>query len=177
MTASVLVALVPAATAAARPTQVSDANLAGTFQMTGRITVAKNVRGEHRGQIINRVWTFTAHCSTGQCQTVALVRTRGSGTDRLVLHLHSPAHYTGKGSFYAPLRCGNRIYHRGERVPFQIAVTITRAGIQGLEVVATAITATYTNRKRINLTPCVGTAGTLGHDAAAYTGTPLTQSG
>jgi surface antigen len=34
-------------------------------------------------------------------------------------------------------------------------------------VTATRIAASYTNRYRVNLTPCVGV---LGHDAAAYYG-------
>jgi len=143
--------------------------------MTGRITVAKHVRGEHRGQAVRRVWRFTPLCSSGGlCPTVALARGRASGTDHLVLHRTSPAHYSGRGSFYAPLRCGQRLYRRGERVPFTIAVTITGATLEGLQVLATAISATYRNQHRINQTPCVATTGTLGHDAARYTGVPLT---
>ena len=54
-------------------------------------------------------------------------------------------------------------------IPFQIRVHVTATGpAAGGGTVATAITASYVNTSRLNLTPCVAV---LGHDAATYTGT------
>jgi hypothetical protein len=132
--------------------------LQGTFQMTGTVTVATNVRGEHVGQVVHRTWTFTPSCSAAPCATVILVRQRANGTDRLRLHKDGPHFYTGTGRFYAPLRCTGRVYRPGQAVPFTITVHVTATG---------QLRATYLNRARINLTPCIGA---LGHDAARYTG-------
>jgi hypothetical protein len=143
-----------ASAAAAQPAP----QLQGTFQMTGRITVADNVRGEHVGQVVQRTWTFTPLCPTLPCGTVQLVRQRRTGQDALTLHETHPGSYTGAGRYFAPLRCAGRIYRPGQEVPFTITVDVTAAG---------RLTATYVNRSRINLTPCIGV---LGHDAARYTG-------
>jgi hypothetical protein len=146
---------------------VSAARLQGTFQLEGIVTVAHNVAGEHVGDIANRYWTFTPLCPTGPCARVKLVRTRGTSTDTLVLRRRAPAFYTGSGTFYAPLRCGTRTYLRGEQVPFKITVRITKALLLNGIVVAARVNASYTNRGRMNLTPCVAA---LGHDAATYHG-------
>jgi hypothetical protein len=132
--------------------------LQGTFQMTGTVTVAANVRGEYVGQVVQRTWTFTPLCATAPCASVRLVRQRATGTDTLTLQQTGPGTYTGAGEFFAPLRCMGRIYNPGQAVPFQITVGITATG---------QLTATYVNRARINLTRCIGV---LGHDAARYTG-------
>jgi hypothetical protein len=136
----------------------SAAPLQGSFQMTGTVTVADNVRGEHVGQVVQRTWTFTPLCAAAPCATVQLVRQRASGTDTLTLHQTGPGAYAGAGEFFAPLRCMGRIYNPGQAVPFKITVLVTTTG---------QLTATYINRSRINLTPCIGV---LGHDAARYTG-------
>ena len=75
-------------------------------------------------------------------------------------------------SFYSPLRCAGRLYPQGQKIPFTITVRITQASQVGAVAIATRINATYRNRTRINLTPCVGV---LGHDSARYHGqlTPL----
>ena len=75
-------------------------------------------------------------------------------------------------SFYSPLRCAGRLYPQGQKIPFTITVRITQASLVGAVAIATRINATYRNRTRINLTPCVGV---LGHDSARYHGqlTPL----
>lgn len=148
------VALAPGAAGQPAP------QLQGTFQMTGTVTVAKNVRGEHVGEVVHRTWTFTPLCPDVPCATVRLVRQRGTGTatDALTLHAVGPSKYTGAGEFLAPLLCAGRIYRPGQSVPFTITVRVTAAG---------QLIATYVNRSRLNLTPCVGV---LGHDAARYTG-------
>jgi hypothetical protein len=154
------------------PAPVGAARLQGTFQLAGRVTVAVNVQGERRGQTVQRVWTFTSGCLTGQCRTVDVSRDRAFGTDVLVLRRLRPGRYAGSTSFYAPLRCAGKVYPRGQKIPFTITVQITRAlEVDGVAV-ATRINATYQNRNRINQTPCVGV---LGHDAARYHGqvTPL----
>lgn len=144
------------------------ARLQGTFAMTGRVTVARFVRGEHRGQIVQRSWSFAPGCAAGPCPAVVLTRLRAGGTDTVVLKQRRPGVYSGRGRFYRPLRCGHRIYRPGERIPFVITVTITGTIVDPTgATVASAISATYVNPRRVNLTPCV--AG-LGHDAARYSG-------
>jgi hypothetical protein len=59
------------------------------------------------------------------------------------------------------------VYAQGEKVPFTISVRITLAVPFGAQSVATRVSATYINRRRINRTPCVAA---LGHDAASYHG-------
>jgi hypothetical protein len=144
--------LTPEAAAAPAP------QLQGTVQMTGTVTAAKNVRGEHVGQVVQRAWTFTPLCSTAPCDTVRLDRQRARGTDTLTLHAVGRNTYSGAGQFLAPLRCAGRIYPGGQAVPFQITVRVGATG---------HLSATYVNRVRLNLTPCIGV---LGHDAARYTG-------
>jgi hypothetical protein len=139
--------------------------------MAGRVTVAKDIKGERRGQRAERAWRFTSACASGPCPAVALVRRRSGGIDRLTLSLRSPGHYTGTGMFYAPLRCGGHRYNRGESVPFTITVTITGAQIVNGIDIATQVNATYTNRTRKNRTRCVALPG---HDAAVYIGLLLT---
>lgn len=136
--------------------------------MAGRVTVAHHVPGEHVGQHVSRVWTFTPLCQAGSCRTVRLVRARANGTDTIVLARQRHGSYAGAGSFYLPLRCAGRRYRPGELVPFRITVMVTRTAVVGGVVVAERLTATYTNPSRENLTPCVAV---LGHDAATYSGT------
>jgi hypothetical protein len=143
-----------AATAAAQPAP----QLQGTVQMTGTVTVAHNVRGEHVGDVVHRTWTFIPQCPTAPCPTVQLVRQRASGTDTLILHQTGPTTYAGAGLFEAPLRCSGRVYPSGQAVPFKITVRVTSTG---------QVSASYINRQRTNLTPCIGV---LGHDSARYTG-------
>ncbi len=145
----------------------ANARLQGQFRLAGRVTVARDVRGEHVGQKVIRTWTFTPLCATGVCATIRLVRSRAAGSDQLVLTRRIPGYYVGAGSFFAPLRCGGHTWRRGSRVPFTITVRVTAATLAGSAVVAMQIAATYTNRSRSNRTPCVAV---LGHDAAVYSG-------
>jgi hypothetical protein len=153
-----LAALAASAALAAGAAAQPPPQLQGTFLMTGTVTVADNVRGEHVGQVVQRTWTFTPLCPTLPCGTVQLVRQRRTGLDALTLHETYPGSYTGAGRYYAPLRCAGRIYRPGQEVPFTITVQVTDTG---------QLSATYVNRSRINLTPCIGV---LGHDSARYTG-------
>ena len=137
--------------------------LTGTFQMSGAVTVAHNVRGERAGQTVQRTWTFTPRCPTAPCPTVQLVRQRATGSDTLTLHRTGPETYLGMGRFSAPLRCSGRVYPGGQLIPFKIKVRVTAS----TGTVASAISATYVNRSRTDLTPCIGV---LGHDAARYSG-------
>jgi hypothetical protein len=146
---------------------VSDARLQGSFLLAGHVTVARNIRGEHAGENVTRHWTFTSLCPSGQCQTVVLVRHRHAATDTVTLVRRSPGHYSGQGSFTAPLSCDGRTYPRGERIPFTITVRIDSAIVQNDTVVAGRLSATYMNATRFNRTPCVAA---LGHDAARYHG-------
>jgi hypothetical protein len=145
-----------------------NATLQGSFQMSGRITLARHIRGEHVGQHVSRTWTFTPRCPSGPCSSVTLVRSRATGTDTLVLSESTSGAYTGSSAFYLPLRCAGKLYARGERVPFKIIVRATATSVVNGTVVVTAISATYRNRSRRNLTPCVAV---LGRDAASYSGT------
>ncbi len=150
------------------------ARLDTTFAMTGKVTKAVRIRGEHAGQIVHRTWAFTALCPRGPCSRVQLVRQRQSGTDKLVLKRISRGYYEGNGKFYARLRCDGRLYYRGMSVPFTIQVHVTRAAVVGGRVLASRIRATYTNRSRKNHTPCIAIPG---HDAARYTGVATTAAG
>jgi hypothetical protein len=164
--AAVVTGAALAAGAIAQP-PAPGAQLQGTFQMTGTVTAARRVRGEHVGQVVHRTWTFTPQCPTAPCATVQLVRQRGAGADTLILEQTGPGSYAGAGQFSAPLKCAGRIYGAGEAIPFQIKVQITETGTTSAGTVATQISASYVNRSRQNLTPCVLV---LGHDAARYTG-------
>ncbi len=161
-------ATVPGAAAAAiPPPALATARLQGSFELAGRVTVARSVRGERVGETVKRLWSFTATCPSGQCPAVALVRQRVHSSDALILTRRGPGSYAGNGSFFAPLRCAGRVYPRGESVPFTITVQITSAAVLGAGAIATRVNATYVNRTRINRTPCLAI---LGHDAARYHG-------
>ncbi len=86
---------------------------------------ARNVRGEHVGEIVQRTWTFTPLCAAGPCAQVRLVRGRGNGTDSLILDRTTPGHYAGTGRFFAPLKCAGTVYATGEEVPFEIKLHVT----------------------------------------------------
>lgn len=143
--------------------------LAGEFVMTGRITAAHAVRGEHKGERVTRTWDFFAPCPAGQCRTEGLVRSRATGGDKTLLHrkFRVFSHWTGTGSFFAPLMCGSRVYPLGERVFFRITVRITGATVVDGVTLATSVKASYKSYRRTNRTRCVSA---LGHDAAVYTG-------
>jgi hypothetical protein len=157
----------PTAAAQVAPAPVAGARLQGDFVLNGQVTVAVRIRGERTGEKITRNWTFTPLCPAGQCRTVTLLRRRHAGVDRVTLLRRSPGHYSGRGSFAAPLQCDGATYPTGARVPFMITVRIDSAVVSNGTVIASRVSATYTNAVRINLTPCVAV---LGHDAAAYHG-------
>jgi hypothetical protein len=163
LAAATVLAMLAFAGSAAAQSPTTDALLKGKFQMSGRVTVAQNVRGERVGQVVARTWTFTPQCAAAPCATVQLVRARATGADTLTLDQTRTGAYAGSGVFYAPLRCSGRIYPRGQEIPFRITVRITATD----GTTASTISATYVNRKRINLTPCIGV---LGHDSARYVG-------
>jgi hypothetical protein len=167
-----LAAIAPAS-ASAQPSQ-PDSRLAGTFQMTGRVTAARYVKGEHVGEVVQRTWTFTPLCVSGPCAQVRLFRGRANATDTLILNETSPGNYAGTGRFFSPLKCAGTVYTMGEEVPYQIKlqVTATTTAPDGT-VLAQQISATYVNTSRLNLTRCVIV---LGHDSARYTGTDVTTS-
>ena len=155
--------------AAAQPAPGAEARLGGTFQLTGRVTAAHDVRGEQVGEVVLRTWTFTPLCVTGPCAQVRLFRGRANAGDTLILTQGTPGHYSGTGLFFAPLKCAGTVYSAGEEVPFTInvQVTATTTAPDGT-VLAQQISATYVNKSRLNLTRCVIV---LGHDSARYTGT------
>jgi hypothetical protein len=163
MSRRIAVATVLAILALAGSASADTALLKGTFQMSGRVTVAANVRGERVGQLVTRTWTFTPQCATAPCATVQLIRGRAGGTDTITLERNPTGTYAGSGVFDAPLRCSGHIYPHGQEIPFRITVRITATN----GATASAISATYVNRERTNLTPCIGV---LGHDSARYTG-------
>lgn len=161
-----LIAAAPAAGAAATP----QGRIVGAFTMQGRIITAVRVLGEHRGQVVQRHWTFTGvGCGRRSCRQLLLRRERSAGQfDRLTLRPTGRGSYAGSGRFYAPLTCIGGIFPRGEIVPYRVTVRITRASkVQGIWF-ADRLAATYTNLHRIDLTRCpLGPS----HDAASYTGT------
>jgi hypothetical protein len=172
--AFVLIVAVATASVAQGQSPLADtARLQGQFHLRGHVTAAVGVRGERVGQTILRTWTFVPTCSVGPCQTLALVRERAAGTDRMLLALVAADYYSGTASFYAPLRCHGRVQRRGALVPFTVTARITNAVLGGDGIpVATEIHATYTSRSRINRTRCVAAPA---HDAAAYDGSRAVQ--
>jgi PKD repeat protein len=159
-----------AAARAAEPTPTPvDARVVSAFLMQGRIVAAVRVRGERPGQAITRHWTFAGRSCVGSvCAQLSLRRERSAHRfDRLMLSRVGVGRYAGASRFYAALRCKGRGYPRGEVVPFGITVEVSQAiAVQGVEF-AQRLTATYTNRRRIDRTPCpIGPS----HDAATYAG-------
>ncbi len=143
--------------------------LQGRFQLAGHVTDATRVKGERKGQNFQRVWVFDPTCAQGPCATVKLSRARSGGVDHLTLRRSgsSPDLFTGTGRFYAPLQCGSRRYTKGASVPFTIGVRIDGVSRVNGVLYASHVHASYVNRSRSNLTPCVAF---LGHDAATYHG-------
>ena len=169
--AAALIAAAGAGAAWAQPPVPTQSRLEGTFQLTGRVTVAHHVRGEHIGEFVQRTWTFTPLCVSGPCAQVRLFRGRANATDALILTQQSPGVYAGTGRFFAPLKCAGQVYATGEEVPFQVKLHVTATGTApDGTTVATQISATYVNKSRLNLTRCVIV---LGHDSARYTGTQV----
>lgn len=148
---------------------VADARISTTYVMHGRVTTAVRVRGEHRGQLVTRRWTFVGlSCSGNVCQQLALRRQRSANHyDRLTLSRVGVGSYAGSGRFYAGLRCRGRRYRRGLVVPYEITVQVAQAvPVEGIAF-AGQLTATYTNLRRIDRTRCpIGPS----HDAARYAG-------
>ncbi len=157
----------PASAALAATAPPTQARLQGSFLLAALITVADHVSGERRGQRFHRTWSFTSDCGADACHMVELARQRAGGTDHLALHRRSLGLYAGSSRFYAPLRCSHRTYRHGEAVPFTVTVRVTAAVATSYGYLATQVRATYVNRVRTNLTPCVDIPG---HDAARYSG-------
>jgi hypothetical protein len=137
--------------------------------MRGRLTTVDHVYGEHHGQRVRRTWTFLPQCAAGGCQRVILIRQRSAQRiiNVVVLTRRMPNLYVGTGRFWVALRCTGRIVKHGGLATETITVRITQSAIVGTTRFATAITATYNNPSRINLTRC---PGGIGHDAARYRG-------
>jgi hypothetical protein len=137
--------------------------------MVAHVTAAVRVRGEHRGEVVHREWSFTPEaCRANVCRRLRLTRTRAAGRrSTLTLRRTGRGRYAGRGLFYVALRCLGRTYPRGSAVPYSITVTVTRTtAVQGVRF-ARRIRATYTNLARSDDTPCpLGPS----HDAARYSG-------
>jgi PKD repeat protein len=173
---AVVVASLGAASHAAVPARKQhrprglDARVIGTFNMVAHVTVATNVRGEHVGQVLHRVWEIVPErCRQNVCQSLQLDRERSAGLhNHLTLRRVSKGYYVGRGVFYVRLRCQGRVYRSGSRVPFTITLTVRQVTrIQGFAF-ARNISATYNNPARSDSTPCpLGPS----HDAGRYSGT------
>jgi len=151
---------------------LAGARLQGFYVVSGIVTTAVGVPGEHRGDHVRRIWALQppAACPTGPCETVALIRRRAAGTDKLLLRRRRAAFYSGVGAFLAPVRCGGRLYRKGELVTFTITLQITAVAVQGTDVQATGFVAHYRNRGRLGLTRCVSPPS---YDSASYLGSAL----
>jgi hypothetical protein len=146
-----------------------DARVTGAFSMRARVTVAVNVRGERAGELLTRRWVITPRgCRGDLCRSLVLERQRGGHRDsRLILRRVGAGRYTGEGSFYVALSCLHRVYARGSRARYRIALRIVTAITVGGVRFARRIAATYVNPARSDTTPCpLGPS----HDAARYTG-------
>jgi PKD repeat protein len=141
--------------------------------MLGKLTDVHNVKGERRGQRVQRTWFFIPRCATGACQRVTLVRKRSGKhiRDVVLLKRRRPNLFVGTGHFWIALNCAGQVVPHGGRATEKITVRVTRTVVVGTTPVATVIKATYDNPSRANLTKC---PGGIGHDAAAYHGTLTT---
>ncbi|WP_249010103.1 hypothetical protein [Conexibacter sp. DBS9H8] len=138
--------------------------------MSARVTVAVNVRGEHAGERIRRVWVITGTgCGSLGCARLRVRRALGAGREATVwLAARRSGVYEGRGSFFVALRCLGRVDRHGSRVPYTLSLWVTRSVFVGSIRYATAIGARYLNRSRTDMTRCpLGPS----HDAGVYTGT------
>jgi hypothetical protein len=148
---------------------VGDARVTGTFAMSATITAARNVRGEHVGQVLMRRWVLNAlECAASVCPSLTLEREREAGIhETLTLTRTGPGTYAGGSTFHVPLRCHHRLHPRGARAPYRIELAVAAVETVGGIAYARQITATYVNHRRIDATRCpLGPS----HDAAIYTG-------
>jgi PKD domain len=143
--------------------------LQGTFSMRGTLTTDDDVFGERPGERVQRAWSFFPQCASATCRRVLLKRRRSGRhiLDEVMLVRQPSGLYTGRGSFLVPLSCAGVVDAHGGLATETITVRITLTQLVGTTPFATAISATYTNPSRENLTRC---PGSIGHDAAAYTG-------
>jgi hypothetical protein len=163
------VALAVLASGGAARAQAAPARLVGTFTMAGTVTVADDVYGERAGEHVRRTWHFVPQCGNGWCRRVLLKRRRSGQhiLDEVMLVRQPSGGYVGKSRFWVPLRCAGALESRGGVATETITVRITAAQLVGTTRFATAISATYANPSRTNLTHC---SGGIGHDAAQYQG-------
>jgi PKD domain len=155
--------------AATAHAQVAPVRLQGTFRMAGTVTTADDVFGEHQGQRVRRTWNLIPQCGGVRCRRVLLERRRSGRhiRDAVMLARQPSGLYLGQGSFSVPLRCAGQVESRGGLATETITVRVTGTQLVGTTRFATAISATYTNPSRVNLTRC---PGAIGHDAARYNG-------
>ena len=141
--------------------------LQGTWTMKGKITRADNVRGERKGQKVKRSWSFAPNCSSGPCSQVVLRRERSSKqVDKITLR-RSGSTYKGSGKFYVRLKCNGKTYRHGGVAYYSIKVRVTKSTTVQNQTFASAVSASYSNSKRVNKTPCTGS---IGRDAGTYSG-------
>jgi PKD domain len=166
--AAVLLAVLAADAAIARA-QTASLRIQGTFTMTGTLTAAVDVFGERPGERVDRRWSFFPQCARGTCRRVQLKRRRSGRhiLDVVMLARQPSGLYLGQSTFWIPLQCAGQVESHGGLAAETIAVRVTRTQLIGTTRFATAISASYTNPSRTNLTHC---PGGIGHDAASYTG-------
>lgn len=167
--AVILAALASGATSA--QARIVPLRLQGTFAMLGTITTADDVFGEHPGQRVQRTWNFTPpqQCLRDNCRRSLLTRQRSGKhiLDTVMLTREASGPFLGQGSFWVPLSCAGQTEAHGGLATETITVRIDHTRLVGTTRFATAISATYTNPSRRNLTRC---PGGIGHDAAHYQG-------
>ena len=158
---------------AAAASAKSGARLEGSFAMRGTLTFVDNIRGEYRGEHVNRMWTFLPHCASGACARVTLLRRRSGRhvPDSVLLRRRGPGLYRGNGRFWVPLLCAGRVIRHGGLAFEKITVRVTRTVHVGADRLVTGVRAVYDNPSRVNRTRC---PGGIGRDAARYTGTRVT---
>src|SRR5437868_12875322 len=117
--AAVVVALGFLAGGAAAQDPATRARLQGTFAMSGRVTMAVHVYGEHVGQRVHRTWTFVPEprCKVGACRRVILNRERSGKhiIDTVTLTRQPSGIYVGHGHFWVALRCSGQVVAHGGR--------------------------------------------------------------
>jgi hypothetical protein len=159
---------VAVAGARTQPAGLADARVQGSFAVTGTVSAAVNVSGEHRGQRFSRVWSIrSGGCRAGACARV-LLRGRLTAVRQVTLTLSrvGPGRYRGSGSFDVAQSCAGHVIGDGRRGAYTVTLSVTqRTERNGLSY-ATALSAWYTNPSRSNRTSCVLKPA---HDAARLT--------
>jgi hypothetical protein len=110
-----------------RTFQTADAILSGRFGVSLTVLRGGAPLGQHAGQVTQRPYRFTAHCSQGLCPTVSLLRRGKKGSFSSTLRRHSGDHYVGEERV-------NGLCNDGERFRSSDRVSVYPTTVSGYRV-------------------------------------------